>query len=261
MVTGSLIRPTMANLQAQTDIDLVCEGTPAFLLLIDSMIASAPNDKKLLMTAVQAFVGYVAALDTCGKPERAATVSNKARRYGLSLLWNCDNRYSCTVPLFELEETLAALDRDDVGRLFWAGNGWATWIRHQAGSPESLAQLVRVEQIMLRVLELDETYYYGGAHLFLGVYYGSKPPLLGGRPEASRRHFEQALGVSNRQFLPALVLYAQTYARMAFDRRLFVDLLQEVLEFPLESQPDIALVNRVAKHNAASLLAQTDDFF
>ncbi|BCO09910.1 hypothetical protein GF1_22860 [Desulfolithobacter dissulfuricans] len=262
MVIGSLMRPTVANLQRQTDIDLVCEGTPAFLLMIDSMVASAPNDKKLLITATQAFTGYAAALDACSKPDRAATVSIKARLYGLSLLWNSDDlQRVCTLPLSDLQQTLTDLDRGDVDLLFWAGNGWATWIRHQEGSPESLAQLVRVEQIMLRVLELDETCYYGAAHLFLGAYYGSKPPLLGGKPEASRRHFEQALAISNRQFLPALVLYAQTYARMAFDRELFVDLLQEVLDFPLESQPDIALANQVAKRNAARLLDQTDQFF
>ncbi len=262
MMVGSLMRPTVANLQRQTDIDLVCEGTPAFLLMIDSMIASDPKDKKLLITATQAFAGYAAALDACGKPERATTVSTKARLYGMSLLWDCDDLYGiCTLPFANLQQTLADLNRGDVELLFWAGNGWTTWIRYQEGSPESLAQLVRVEQIMRRVLELDETYYYGGAHLFFGAYYGSRPPLLGGKLEVSRSHFEQALVISNRQFLPALVLYAQTYARMAFDRELFVGLLQEVLDFPLESQPDIALANQVAKRNAARLLDQADQFF
>ncbi|MCF8056701.1 MAG: TRAP transporter TatT component family protein [Desulfocapsa sp.] len=262
MIAGSLLAPTMANLQRQTDIDLVCEGTPSFLLMIDSMVASAPDDKELLAMATQAFVGYAAALDACGKPERAATVSIKARLYGMSLLWDCDDLHGvCTLPFSELEQTLADLDREDIERLFWAGNGWATWILHQQGSPASLAQLVRVEQIMLRVLELDETYYHGGAHLFLGAYYGSKPPLLGGKPETSRSHFEHALAISDRQFLPALVLYAQTYARMVFDRELFVTLLQEVLDFPLESRPETALANRVAKRNATSLLKQTEQFF
>lgn len=262
MVAGSLLAPTMANLQRQTDIDLVCEGTPAFLLMIDSMVASAPNDKELLTLATRAFIGYAAALDACGKPERAATVSIKARLYGMSLLWDCDDLHEiCTLPFSELEQTLADLDRKDIEPLFWAGNGWATWIIHQKGSPASLAQLVRVEKIMSRILELDETYYYGGAHLFLGAYYGSKPPLLGGKPEASRTHFEQALAISNRQFLPALVLYAQTYARMTFDRELFTSLLQEVLDFPLASQPDLSLANRVAKRNAAKLLNQAEQFF
>ena len=262
MTADALIRPTLTNLQRQTDIDLVCEGTPAFLLMLDSMVASDPENKKLLITATQAFSGYAAALDACRKPERAAAVSIKSRLYGQSLLWKPDALYEAhTQPLSELQQTLNSFNRGDVELLFWAANGWTTWIRYQEGSPASLAQLVRVEQIMLRVLELDETYYHGGAHLFLGAYYGSKPPLLGGKPEKSRRHFEQALSISNRQFLPTLVLYAQTYARMAFDRELFVKLLQEVLDFPLESQPDTSLSNQVAKRNATRMLAQVEEFF
>ena len=159
------------------------------------------------------------------------------------------------------QQTLADLDRADVDLLFWAGNGWATWIRPQAGSPQSLIQLPQLEQIMLRVLELDETYYHGGAHLFLGAYYGSKPPLLGGNPELSRSHFERSLSISNRQFLPALVLYAQTYARMTFNQELYVSLLQEVIDFPIESQPNSGLANQVAKHNARRLLDEVDQFF
>jgi hypothetical protein len=258
----AVLGSTLENLQRQTDIDLVCEGTPAFLLMLDSMVASNPKDQNLLLNATKAFSGYVAALDACDKPKRAATVSLKAKIYGLSLLWDCDSfQNDCTVSLSELEQTLADLDSDDVALLFWAGNGWATWLRHQEGSPESLIQLPQLEKIMLRILELDETYYHGGAHLFLGAYYGSKPPLLGGNPELSRRHFERALSISNRQFLPALVVYAQTYARMTFDRDLFVSLLQEVIEFPIKNKPDSGLVNQVAKHNARRLLEEVDLYF
>lgn len=258
----TVLGSTLENLQRQTDIDLVCEGTPTFLLMLDSMVASNPNDQTLLLNATKAFSGYAAALDACDKQERAATVSRKAKIYGLSLLWDCDPfQNDCTVSSSELEHTLAELDSDDVALLFWAGNSWTTWIRHQAGSPESLIQLPQLEKIMRRILELDENYYHGGAHLFLGTYYGSKPPLLGGKPEQSRRHFERALSISNRQFLPALVLYAQTYARTTFDRDLFVNLLQEVIDFPIKSNPDSALVNQVAKRNARKLLKEVDLFF
>ncbi len=261
-ITNSLMLPTISNLQKQTDIDLVCEGTPSFLLMIDSMVASNPGDKKLLMTATQAFTGYTAALDVCDRPKRATTVSIKARKYGVSLIWDDDDLQRVyNLPLSDFQKTLANLHKKDVDQLFWAGNGWTTWIRHQKGSPESLAQLVKIEQIMLRVVELDETFYFGGAHLFLGAYHGSKPPMFGGKPELSKRHFEKALSISNRQFLPALVLYAQTYGRMTFDRELYADLLQEVLDFNLESQSDIFLSNLVAKRQASSMLEQIDQFF
>ncbi len=262
MVADSFMRPAITNLQQQTDIELVCEGTPSLLLMLDSMIASDLEDKDLLITATKAFSGYAAALDVCNKSQRAATVSIKARKYGLALLWpNVELHAITTLPLPDLEKSLAGLSSSDVDSLFWAGSGWTTWIRHQQGSPASLAQLVRVEQIMRRVLELDESYYHGAAHLFLGTYYGSKPPLLGGNPERSRHHFERALGISNREYLPGLVLYAETYARMSFDRELFSALLQEVLDFPLERRPDLGLANQLAKRNASKLLSDVEQFF
>ena len=262
LVVGSFMQPTVDNLQQQTDLDLVCEGTPAFLLMIDSMLASNPDDKSMLLTATRAFTAYAAALDACNRPERAAVVSEKAKKYGLAFLsQNSKRSFTPVTPLSDLQQMLAAMDKDDAPALFWAGNGWATWIRYQGGSPASMAQLVRVEQMMLRMVELDETYYYGGAHTFLGVCYGAKPPLLGGKPDQSRAHFEKALAIGNREFLPTLVAYAETYAKMTYDRELFERLLQEVAEFPVEKRQDIALVNQVAKRRAASLLDQVDQFF
>lgn len=262
MVADSFMRPAITNLQRQTDVELVCEGTPALLLMLDSMIASEPGNRDLLITATKAFSGYAAALDACNKPQRASIVSVKARRYGLALLWpDTDIHAISTLPLPDLHSRLAGLSVSDVDALFWAGNGWVSWIQYQHGSPASLAQLVRVEQIMLRVLELDEGYYHGAAHLFLGAYYGSKPPLLGGNPEKSRLHFERALELGSREYLPGLVLYAETYARMSFDRELFSSLLQEVLDFPLESRPDLGLANQLAKRSAGKLLGEIEEYF
>jgi len=139
--------------------------------------------------------------------------------------------------------------------------GWATWIRYQEGSPAAVADLPKIEQIMLRVVELDEGFYYGGAHLFLGAYYASRPQMYGGKPEESRRHFERALQLSKGQFLLVQVTYADTYARMVFDRALYTSLLQEVLDFPLESKPELALSNSIAKRRARKLLDLADEYF
>lgn len=262
IAVNSLMRPTIANLQRQTDLDLVCEGAPSYLLMIDSMLASEPDDRELLLTATQAFAAYSAALDVCGRPERAAAVSIKAKEYGLALLAGKNKLESIgRMEPDALQNALDGIGKDETPSLFWAGNGWATWIRYQEGSPAALADLVRVEQIMLRIIELDESFYHGSAHLFLGAYYGSKPLMLGGKPEESRLHFEKALAISNREYLTVQVAYAQVFARMAFDRELFEQLLREVIDFPIERRPDIALANQAAKRLAGELLAQIDALF
>ena len=123
-----------------------------------------------------------------------------------------------------------------------------------------MADLPIVEQIMLRVVELDESYYYGGAHIFLGAYYGSRPKMFGGKPEASRQHFERALVLNDRKFLLTHVAYAETYARAMFDRELFLKLLTEVTNQPLLNS-DMASSNKLAKIKAEKLIVQIDDFF
>ena len=123
-----------------------------------------------------------------------------------------------------------------------------------------MADLPIVELIMLRVVELDGSYYYGGAHIFLGSYYGSRPQIYGGKPKESRKHFERALAINKRQFLLTQVAYANTYARMMFDRELYLKLLQEVIDRPV-TDSDMASSNALAKQMAKKLLGQVDEIF
>ncbi|MBU4260880.1 MAG: TRAP transporter TatT component family protein [Proteobacteria bacterium] len=257
-----MVEPTVDNLQKQTDLELVCEGAPAYLLMIDSLLADNPGNRGLLLTATQSYCSYTTALTACGRTERAIQLSNKAKDYGLILLTAClprdrEKGYS----LDELRVALASCSKSDVPSLFWGGYGWALWLQYQAGSPASLTGLAKVEKIMERVQQLDEEYYHGAAHLFLGSYYGSRPSMLGGNPAESRAHFERALAIGDHQFLPAQVAFAETYARTVFDRDLFEQLLQEVVDFPLQSKPDLALANQVAKKKAGQLLADVDRYF
>lgn len=263
LVVSRMIEPTVDNLQKQTDLELVCEGAPAYLLMIDSLLADNPENRGLLLTATQSYSSYTMALAACGRMERAVQLSNKAKDYGLILLAEClhlddgEKGYS----LEELHVALASCRRSEVAALFWGGYGWALWLQYQSGSPASLTALAKVEKIMERVLQLDEGYYHGAAHLFLGSYYGSRSAMLGGNPVESRAHFERALAIGDHQFLPAQVAFAETYARTVFDRDLFEKLLREVLDFPLASRPDFALANQVAKKRAGQLLAEVDRYF
>ena len=156
--------------------------------------------------------------------------------------------------LFDVElEKRSASDADS---LFWGSYGWLTWIEQQQGSPAAMADLVTIEKIMERLLEIDDTVEQGGPHLFFGVLYGSKPKMIGGDPEQSRSHFERALEISNRSFLMAQMLFAATYSRMVFDRELHDSLLEEVIDFELDRAPDNRLSNQIAKRRAEELLEE-----
>jgi hypothetical protein len=261
LIVNPLLDPLTLSLQKQTDLQLLQDGVPSLLLLLDGLIASDPDNERLLMTAAKAYGAYATVLYEEGQVERAVTVSSKAKEYGINLLkqlpglQNINNN-----TLGEIDQSLGKISPGRVGSLFWGTYGWAIWIQFQDGAPAAMADLPIVEQIMLRVVELDESYYYGGAHIFLGAYYGSRPQIFGGNPEASRQHFERALALNDRLFLLTHVAYAETYARTMFDRELYLELLTEVIEQPL-ADSDMASSNKVAKVKAEKLIVQIDDFF
>jgi len=263
--TTVIVRPFMdpltLALQKQTDLKLIEEGAPSLLLLLDGLIDSDPDNESFLMTGAKAYGGYASILNEDGQVDRAVNMSIKAKRYGITLLKqlpgleNIDNS-----SLDDIEHALGQIGSSKVGHLFWGAYGWAVWIQYQQGAPAAMADLPIVEQIMLRVVELDETYYYGGAHIFLGTYYGSRPKMFGGKPEASRKHFERALAINKRQYLLTQVAYAESYARTVFDRDLYLKLLAEVIKQPLKND-DLASSNKLAKVMAEKLIVQVDEFF
>ena len=262
LVIPPMVGPVVNNLNRQTDLELVCDGAPSYLLLLDSLLVSSPDDARLLLHGTQAYTAYASLMPECGRPERAVVLGQRAKDYGLRLL-GTNKRFgdAAQLPLTGFSEAVQSVGSGEVEKLFWGGYGWATWIGFSKGAPAAVADLPKVEQLMLRVLALDEGFYHGGAHLFLGIYYGSRPVMLGGKPETSRVHFERALALSERRFLPVQVAYAEYFAKQTFDRELYVRLLDEALAFDLALAPDLTLPNVLAKRRAQRLLAQVDEFF
>lgn len=212
------------------------------------------------MTALQSYSGYIAALAECHPEnmERLITLNDKSRKYGLQLLGQF-----LPVQQHQGAETfnqmLQKLEKPDVPYIFWGTYGWLSWVRNQNGSPASIVELLSIEKIMARLLELDETYQGGSIHLFYGGYHAAKPTMLGGRPDLSQKHFRKAIELSEGTFLLAQTTYAETFARSTFNRELHDHLLKEVIDFPLEKAPEFALSNKIAKKRATRLLA--DNYF
>jgi hypothetical protein len=261
IIVKPLLDPLSISLQKQTDLALLQEGAPTLLLLLDGFVTSDPDNEHLLMATTKAYGAYASILYEEGQIERAVNMSKKSKEYGINLLKQVPGLENINDnTLDETDQALDSISHSKVEYLFWGAYGWATWIQFQDGAPGAMADLPIVEQIMLRVVELDETYYYGGAHIFLGSYYGSRPQMFGGKPEASRKHFERALEINKRVFLLTQVAYAKTYARLMFDRKLYIKLLTEVAEHPM-ADSDVASSNTLAKIQAEKLINQVDEFF
>ncbi len=256
LINSVFIEPSVSNLQKQTDIYLVCDGGPSYLLMIDSLIDDDPDNPELLTLGAKAYSGYLTALAECGRSsERLQAIGAKARLYGVK-------RLSKRLPikpkdsLESLDQALITLSASEVEPLFWSTAAWTSWVFQQQGSPASMADLVKIEKIMLRLVELNETFGNGAMHLILGSYYGARPKMIGGKPQLAADYFERGLAISKRRYLPLHVAYAQTYCRMIFNKDLHDNLLQEVIDFDLDKAPEHALANQVAKIKAKKLIEE-----
>ena len=242
----------------QDDPDTVRAGAPAYLLLLDSLIADSPDDTKLLIAGARLYGAYAGAL--VSDPIRARRLSVRSRDYARRALCVtepavCENE---AAPFEQFASAVDGVDTSHIEPMYVLGISWAGWIRAHMEDWNAVAQLPRVDYLLQRVVDLQPDYDRGRAQLYLGVLRSQIPPALGGQPEAGRLHFERAIAFSNGRDLIVKVEFARYYARLMFDQLLHDRLLHEVLEAPAR-EPGLTLSNTIAKQQAEMLLS--DDYF
>jgi TRAP transporter T-component len=246
----------------ETDYELARDAIPANLKLIEGLIQELPDNAELRIQAAQGFYGYAYGFVEDENGPRASRLYRRGLAHALKALDASGLRGDPeAMPLDELKQRLAGLNRRAVPALFWAASCWAKWIDMNRNEPARLADLGKAVALMQRVLELDDTYYYGGAHLFFGVYYGNRPPMLGGDFRKSAAEFDRARAITGGKLLIADLLQAQYLARQELDRKQFHERLTAVVDAPPDIFPEMALANAIARHKAKRLLAREAEWF
>jgi len=259
--TATLLEDVARSSYKQSDLRVIREGMPAYLMLMDGMIEAWPRNEELLIAAAQSYSSFASIFVEDQDKDYAKLLFTRARDYALKSLERRGLKEPIQKPFEDFKEGLKYLGKKDVPYLFWAATCWANWIRLSLDSMEALAELPKVEWMMKRVLEIDETFYYGGPHLFMGIWFASRPKAFGGDLKKAQEHFLRALELGNGKFLMAYVYYANHYARQALDKDLFTSILQKVLETPADISPDLILLNTVAKKKARELLDRAEEYF
>ena len=259
--TATLLEEVARSSNRQTDLKIIREGMPAYLMLMDGMIGAWPDNERLLIAAAQGYSSYASAFVEEEDREHAKLLLRKARQYALRSLELRGFKDPLERPFDNFRKGLGAIGKKDVPYIFWAATCWASWINLNLDSMDALAELPRVELMMQRVLELDEGFYYGGPHLFMGIWFASRPKIAGGDLKKSQEHFLKAIDLGQGRFLMAYVYYANYYARRALEKDLFVSTLQKVLETPANILPDLTLLNTVAKNRAKELVSHGEEYF
>lgn len=257
-----LIEFGMAAMNRETDLELARASIPANLKMVEALLLADPGNTAYRVQAAMGFYGYALGFVEPGDRERAAALYQRARDHALAALEHAGmTQATLAGDAAGFEQALGRLDAHAVPALFWAASAWGKWIELELDDPARLAELPRVEALMQRALALDETYYHGGAHVFFGVYYGSRAPMFGGDFARAARHFDRAAALSQNQLLFVEVYRARYLLRQQGDRAAFHATLTRVLEAPPPSDSDLGLANALARKEAAELLALEEDWF
>jgi len=260
--TTSLIAGGASALYEEPDPQLARESFGAQLKLGEVLLRDDPSNARLLALLAEGFNGYAFLFFDESDPARAKGYYLRGRDYALRLL----ARRPAFARLSELNDdalagALARASPADAPALFWAAFGWAGYINLSKDSPAALAELPKAVALMERARQLAPDYHFAGADLFFGVYYASRPAILGGDVKKAQAAFEDARRRTAGKYLMTYVLEARYLAVAKQDQELFKSLLEKAISAPSGELPDARLTDEVAKNKARTLLEKKDDLF
>lgn len=262
---AGLVSPVAGNLalslQRQTDLQLVEDGVPALILLLDGLVLSAPDNIELRLAAADAYTAYAGAFTDPDDKARASELFGRAKTYALEVL-SRNKRFKAALadPRADFDAAVKTFRKRDVPALYAAATAWTGWIISNSGSVAATADLSRAMALMQRVMDLDRGYRQGGADTFFGIYRCILPRGAGQDLAKAREHFESAIRYAGPDYLFPKVTLAEFYGRYAFDRELHDRMLNDVLT-RTGTPPEFGLMNAVARKRAKALLAAADDWF
>lgn len=255
------------------DPELIGESLPVIIKVMEQLHDSLPKHEELAVALTRATtsygVGFLAEeADRVEEKDvqaarkirlRARRMLLRARKYGLDAL-------DISVP--GLGAALLGNDRDkraallaktkksDVGALYWTGAAWGAAISNAKDDMELVGQLPQVNELETRALALDESFEEGAIHeIFINLAASQNDK------KSAKSHFDRAVELSHGKKLSPLVTYAEAVCVDSQDKKEFQRLLEKVLAFDVDSDPDHRLVNILAQRRARWLMSRIADLF
>ena len=260
-ITDNLARNLSDAVLNQEDPKIVRDGAPAYLLLLDSLVAGNPENPVILSSASDLYTSYSAIF--VNDANRSKILSERALKYSKKALC-ISYEDSCNWDDYSFDDFNLSLDDLDMkysDLLLTYSTSYLVYIRSHSNDWNAIARLPYIESALEYYVEKNtETENIDSVYTYLGILSTLLPPALGGDFEKGKRYFENAIEFSGDQNLSAKVEYALSYARPLYDRELHDKLLLEVISSnPVKK--NYTLLNVIAKEQASSMLEDADEYF
>lgn len=149
--------------------------------------------------------------------------------------------------------------KDDAEVTLVAGTAWLATMQASADGLAAAVDRPFAEALLKRSIELDPELEGARALTLLGTVECTVPQMLGGDAKKGMAFLERSAKLTNREVHQTLVTMAELCAVALQDRKLFRDLLMEVIESG--DVEEYRMMNHFARRKAVRLLGQADDFF
>jgi tetratricopeptide (TPR) repeat protein len=184
---------------------------------------------------------------------RARAGYTRAVHYGIELLEQTADGFERARRNHDtMTAWLANFDEEDVPSLFWTGYAWIARVNVSKDIPALISDLFVGVAMIERVVELDETYANGLAHVVLGAYHARTPMA---ELDEAQQHFERALQINQGKLLMTKFQYARTYYCWKNDQENYEKLMHEVIDGG-DPLPAERLTNTIAQRKAKRYLGE-----
>jgi predicted anti-sigma-YlaC factor YlaD len=255
------------------DPELVRDAVPFALKTYESLLASLPRHRGLLLATCSGFTQYSYAFvqseaDRLEPTDYAQSIVHRERALKLYLRGRdyCMRAIEIAHPgvVSRLNRNpaaaLARFTTRDVALLYWTAASWGAAATLGLERPELVGDLPTVRSLVDRALALDERFGDGAIHEIL-ISLESVPEAMGGSEARARTHFDRAVLLCGGQCAGAYVTLATSLALGAQDRAEFTTLLEQALAVDPGAVKSRRLANLIAQRRARNLLARVDDLF
>lgn len=252
-------RPALENIEVslfqQNNLDLVKKGLPGQILLLEGMLETLPNDLFMLTMSAKTYAGLGMMVED-EDPAQATMLYARGRECGLrALKLHSGFRKALADGKNMGEAARQVKDKKYVPVLMWTAAAMGSNVLLNAGDPMIVVDMATVNTMVDQVITLQDDYFYGLAHMFVGTVNSMLPASFGGDKVKAKQAFEKVFKMTDNKFLLPRVFFARFYVTDDEDAKM---MLRSVIDAPEDLMPEIALLNQVAKSKARHYLAKKE---
>ena len=257
-----VVESRITALFQEDDYEMVRASFPSNIKSLESLLVNDPQNPKLHVYTAYAYYSYAFAFVEDQDRARASRLYYRCLQHGKQALqhYGIDDQL-INGPTRELQQAIAGQHREAAEGLFWTALCWAKIVEINPDQVLNIFQWHKAVMMMEKVQQLDDSLYLYGSDLFFGVYYASRPPLLGGDYDLSEHYFEKARRATGNKLLIVDLLQAQYLERQRNDRQAFHQKLTAIIAAADSGIKKYALVNTVARRKARHLLEKEQQWF